>query len=164
MPRGVNQGRSRGIDAESVGSGLPEIVHQCDHIQDRWGPPLVDADCQAFCQAAGAKKPNENQKAKAPRKMKAAKDRGEEFHDPRVKTTSWEETRQAELSTLGRAPQRSDRGTGQIVSALRICARCACRPEKPVAGVISNGLCRLSPKSVGEADLGGRVARLGPVG
>ena len=59
-----------------------------DHIvQDRWGPPLVDADWHAFCQAiyegiegkdweklydhykemraAGVKKPNENQKAKA---------------------------------------------------------------------------------------------------
>ena len=29
VPRGVNQGRSRGTDAESGGSWLPEIVHQC---------------------------------------------------------------------------------------------------------------------------------------
>ena len=71
-----------------------------DHIaQDRWGPPLVDADWHAYCQAvyngiegrrlgvilrllqkemsraAGVKKPNENQKPKALWKIKAAKDR-----------------------------------------------------------------------------------------
>ena len=80
-----------------------------DHIaQDRWRPRLVDADWHAFCQAiykvieggdreelyyqnkemsraAGAKKPNENQKAKALWKMEAAKDRGEEFFDPERK-------------------------------------------------------------------------------
>ena len=31
-------------------------------------------------------------------------------------------------------------------------------------GVVSNGLRRLPPTSVGEADLGGRLALLGPVG
>ena len=35
---------------------------------------------------------------------------------------------------------------------------------RPVVEVVSNGLCRLPPKSVGEADLGGRLALLGPVG
>ena len=77
-----------------------------DHIaKERWGPPLVDADWQAFCQAlykgiegedwrelydankemsraVGFKKPQEAQKAKAFQKMKAAKDAG-------AKTTSW---------------------------------------------------------------------------
>ena len=75
------------------------------HIaQDRWGPP----DWQAFCQAiwkgiegrdweelfehhkemsraAGVRKPSETQKAKAFWKMKAAKDRGDNFYDPERK-------------------------------------------------------------------------------
>ena len=42
---------------------------------------------------AGAKKPQEAQKAKAHWKMKAAKDAGEEYYDPSVKTTSGEETK-----------------------------------------------------------------------
>ena len=76
-----------------------------DHIDENFlGPPLVDADWDAFCQAiykgvegnewgelyhhyremsksAGAKKPSESQKAKALSAMKAAKDRGDEFYD-----------------------------------------------------------------------------------
>ena len=76
------------------------------HIEfERWGPPQVDADwhasCQAICeaiegdewkelhyryrelnQAAGAKKPSESQKAKALSAMKAARDRDEEFYAP----------------------------------------------------------------------------------
>ena len=70
--------------------------------EKKWGPPLVDADWHAFCQAiyegiegreweelyfqcrdigkaAGAKKPSESQKAKALWAMKAAKDREEAF-------------------------------------------------------------------------------------
>ena len=74
------------------------------HIEpERWGPPLVDADWHAFCQALykgiegenrddmydtykamskvlGLKKPQEAQKAKALWVMKAAKDRKEEFY------------------------------------------------------------------------------------
>ena len=73
--------------------------------KERWSPPLVDADCHAFCQAlhkgieggdwgelydaykemsraVGVKKPQEAQKAKALGKMKAAKDSGEEYYDP----------------------------------------------------------------------------------
>ena len=69
------------------------------------GPPLVDADWYAFCQAlykgiegedweemyesykemsraVGVKKPQEAQKAKALWAMKAAKDRKEYFYDP----------------------------------------------------------------------------------
>ena len=79
VPRGVNQGRSRGIDAASM---LVTIA------EDRWEPPLVDADWHAFCQAickgiegrewselfdyckamseaAGVKKPSDSQKARA---------------------------------------------------------------------------------------------------
>ena len=80
-----------------------------DHIaKERWGPPLVDADWHAFCQAiykgiqggdweelydcykemsraAGVKKPPEAQKAKALWKMEAAKDAGEEYYDPNRK-------------------------------------------------------------------------------
>ena len=77
-----------------------------DHIQpERWGPPLVDADWYAFCQAlykgiegqdweemydsykvmsrgVGVKKPPEAHNAFAFWAMKAAKDRKEEFYDP----------------------------------------------------------------------------------
>ena len=77
-----------------------------DHIGEKgWGPPLVDADWHAFCQAiyegiegseweglyyhyrdmskaAGSKKPSESQKAKALWAMKAAKDREKETYDP----------------------------------------------------------------------------------
>ena len=72
---------------------------------ERWGPPLVDADWCAFCQAlykgieredweeindsykvmsraVGVKKPQEAQKAKALWALKAAKNRKEEFYDP----------------------------------------------------------------------------------
>ena len=81
-----------------------EACFNVDHIDKKWGPPLVDADWQAFCQAiqkgiegceweelhhqyrdlskaAGAKKPSKSQKAKALWAMKAAKDRGDEFYD-----------------------------------------------------------------------------------
>ena len=74
-----------------------------NHIEPaRWGPPLVDADWYAFCQAlckgtegedweemydsfqvmsraVGVKKPKGAQKAKALWPVKAAKDRKEEF-------------------------------------------------------------------------------------
>ena len=61
-----------------------------DHVEEnRWGPPLVDADWHAFClanremsKATGAKKLSESQKAKALWAMKAAEDSGEEFCDP----------------------------------------------------------------------------------
>ena len=77
-----------------------------NHIEpERWGPPLVDADWYAFCQAlykgiegedwedmyesykemsgaVGVRKPQEAQKVKALWALKAAKDRKEEFYDP----------------------------------------------------------------------------------
>ena len=92
------------LRAEEVGT--PKSCLNFDHTaHERWRPLLVDADWHAFCQAiykgiegddweelyehykemskaAGVKKPNENQKAKALCKMKAAKDRGEDIHDP----------------------------------------------------------------------------------
>ena len=69
---------------------------------DRWEPPLVDADWHAFCQAiykgiegkeweelychyrgaAGANEPSDSQKAKDLWAMKAVKDRREEYCDP----------------------------------------------------------------------------------
>ena len=52
VPRGVNQGRSRGIDAQSRRSWFPKECINVDHIsEDRWRPPLIDADWHAFCQA-----------------------------------------------------------------------------------------------------------------
>ena len=90
-----------------------------DHIAtERWGPPLVDADWHTFCQAknegiegdwgemydsykemsrsvggGGGKKPQEAKKANALWKMKAAKDAGEEYHDPDRKGNVLGETR-----------------------------------------------------------------------
>ena len=92
------------LRAEEVGTWKSYI--NVDHIaKERWGPPLVDTDWHAFCQAlykgiegedwgelfdaykemsraVGVKKPQEAQKAKALWKMKAAKDAGEEYYDP----------------------------------------------------------------------------------
>ena len=50
------------------------------------------------------KKPQEAQKSKALWKMKAAKDAGEEYHDPNARD---------KISTLGRTLQRSYWCTGQ---------------------------------------------------
>ena len=95
------------LRAEEVGT--QKSCTNVDHVaQENWRPPLVDADWHAFCQtiykgieredwedlyehykemskAAGVKKPNENQRAKAVWKMKAAKDREEDFYDPERK-------------------------------------------------------------------------------
>ena len=91
------------LRAEEVGTWTSYI--NVDPIgKERWGPPLVNYDWYAFCQAlykgiegedcgelrdackemsraVGVKKPQEAQKAKALWKMKAAKDAGEEYHD-----------------------------------------------------------------------------------
>ena len=100
------------LRAEEVGTWKSYII--VDHVtQERWGPPQVDADWHAFCQAlykedwgepydaskamsraVGVKKPQEAQKAKALRKMKAAKDAGEEYHDPTREDNIFGETRQ----------------------------------------------------------------------
>ena len=80
--------------------GTSKALINDDHIKpERWGPPLVDADWYAFCQAlykgiegddweemyeshkemsraVGVRKPQEAQKANALWKMKAAKDAG----------------------------------------------------------------------------------------
>ena len=43
--------------------------------------------------AAGVRKPNESQKARAIWKMKSAKDRGEDFYDPELKDNILERNR-----------------------------------------------------------------------
>ena len=102
--------------SEGLKMGVPKPFQMScinvDHVaEDRWGPPLVDADWHPFCQAtsegierseweelyehfkemsgaAGVRKPNVSQKAKALWKTKAARDRGEEFYDPERKDNS----------------------------------------------------------------------------
>ena len=91
------------LKAEAVGAqkSCINVEHMAD---DRWRPPLVDADWHAFCQAiykcielkaangrscnehykdmskaGGARKPSESQKARALWRMKAARDRSDEF-------------------------------------------------------------------------------------
>ena len=118
----VPEGRS---DITGGRSEYLEVVDRVKHIEpERWGPPLLDADWYAFCQALykdiegkyweemydsykvmskalGVKKPQESQKAKALRAMKAAKNRREEFYDL------------ARISFLGKSPQRSKCCLGQ---------------------------------------------------
>ena len=92
------------LRAEEVNTSKASI--NVNHIEpERWGPPLVDADWYASCQAlyrgiegedweemydsykvmsgaVGVWKPQEAQKAKALWALKAAKDRKEEFYEP----------------------------------------------------------------------------------
>ena len=92
-----------------VGSPRNCVCIKVDHIaEDRWGPPLVDADWHAFCpaiykgiegkdweelyehykemsRAAGVRKPSESQTARALWRMRAARDSGEDFCDPERK-------------------------------------------------------------------------------
>ena len=100
-----------------------------DHIEkERWGPPLVDYDWYAFCQAlykgtegedwremyeaykemsraVGVKKPQEAQKAKALWKMKAAKEAGEDYHDPHALRQNPGNKRD-NVSTLGKSTSK----------------------------------------------------------
>ena len=92
------------LRTEEVGS-QKSCINVDYTAEDRCGPPSVDADWHAFCQAiykgikgrdweqlyehhkensraVGVKKPNGRQKAKALWKMKAAKDGREDFYDP----------------------------------------------------------------------------------
>ena len=50
---GDGQGEPRWINAWSRLSGHMEVIHQCrPHCKnERWGPPMVDYDWYAFCQA-----------------------------------------------------------------------------------------------------------------
>ena len=87
--------------------GCPEVSIR-EGPEELTGPPLVDADWCAFCQAiykgiegkewedlyehckeigkvAGVRKTNDSQKARALWKMKAARDCGEDFYDPERK-------------------------------------------------------------------------------
>ena len=94
-----------GADDLTLRAEEVNTLKACITGENRWEPPLVDADWHAFCQAnykgiersgweelyfhyrwmskaTGAKKPSESQKAKDLWAMKAAKDRGEEYYDP----------------------------------------------------------------------------------
>ena len=97
---------------------------------------MVDADWHAFCQAickgiegsdwrelcdhykemsraAGVKKPNESQKARALWRMKAARDSGEDFYDPerkdnilgrnKTRLELWEEHLKGPIAALDKA-------------------------------------------------------------
>ena len=74
-----------------------------------WGE-LFDA-YKEMSRAVGVEKPQEAQKAKALWKMKAAKDAGEENNDPEREDNILRK-KQDTISTLGRAPQRPNCGTG----------------------------------------------------
>ena len=51
-PRGVNQGSPKELTLRAEEVGTQKSCINVDHIaQDRWGPLLVDADWDAFCQA-----------------------------------------------------------------------------------------------------------------
>ena len=120
------------LRAEEVDS--QQACFNVGHIaEDRWRPPLVDADWHAFCQAiyegiegsnweelyehyeevsgeAGVRKPNETQNAGAFWKMKAAKDSGEDFHVPddilgrnRTRRELWEEHLKDPIVALDKA-------------------------------------------------------------
>ena len=58
------------------------------------------------------RKPNGSQKAKARWKMKAARNSGDDFHDPESKDNILGRNKDA-TGTLGRAPQRPNFGTVQ---------------------------------------------------
>ena len=146
----------------------------------------MDADCHAFCQAiykgidgedwtefyeyfkemrkaARVKKPNENQKAKALWKMKATMDRREDFYDPerkdniverdKTRLELWKEHLKDPIVALDKALKCVENSCWRV-----------CWPEKLVEGATSSGPRTLPPKSVGKADMGGRLALLGSDG
>ena len=69
--------------------------------------------CKDMSKAAGVRKPNESQKAKALWKMKAARDSGEDFYDPerkdnilgrnKTRLELWEEHRKDPIVALDKA-------------------------------------------------------------
>ena len=169
------------LGAEEVGTWRSYTIF--DHIaKKRWGLPLVDADWHAFCKAffkgiegedwgelcdackenntaVGVKKPQEAQKTKALRKMKAAKEAGEEYYDP---------TREDNI--LGRNKTRIALWKEHLKDptvALDKALKCVessywrSRPECSVEEVSCNGWRWLPPEFVGKADLGERLALLG---
>ena len=121
--------------------GTQRAFINTDHTEfERWGPPLVDTDCHAFCQtiykgiegdeweelyydhrelsqAAGAKKPCESQNAKALWAMKAAWDRSEEYSDPVRKEDILDRTKNPP-GFVGRTSQRPDCGPGKSFGML----------------------------------------------
>ena len=136
-----------------------------DHIEEnRWGPPLVDFDGHAFCQAiykgiegseweemyspqrdmskaARAKKPSKSQKAEALWAIKAAKDREKEFYDPALKDNILGK-KTDKTGAEGRAPQRPNHSLGQSSEVPRMsllgCPLAQSSCEKSTA-TLSNG-------------------------
>ena len=119
--------------AEEVGASKASV--SVDHIEpERWvlswlmltGMPsarrctkasteTVGKKCTSrreMSRAVGVKNPQEAQKAKTLWKMKAAKDAGEEYYDP-TREDKYQRKKRNKISTLGRAPQRSNCWTGQ---------------------------------------------------
>ena len=96
----------------------------------------------------GVKKPREAQKATDFWKMKAAKDREEDFNDPESKD-----------KILGRNETREEHLKDPIVALDKalICVENSCWrvfwPENLVEEAFLNGRCWLPPKFVGEADV-----------
>ena len=104
-------------------------------------------------------KPQEAPKAKALWKMKATKDVGEEYYDPEREDNIMGRSKTRTISTLGRASQRSDWGTGSSSEMLKIRGRRSW-PEHFVEGAFCNGRCWL-PHSIHGME---RARRYGPHG
>ena len=112
--------------------------------------------------AVGVKKPQESQKAKALWKMKAAKEAGKEYYDPKrednIKGRNetilalWEEHLKDPIGALDKALQCEENQYQRS------------RPKALRERVFSNGCCWLPPKFVGEADLEGHLALFGSDG
>ena len=108
------------------------------------------------------KKLQEAQKAKALWKMKAAKDAGEDYHDPtrdykirersKTRLVLWEEHLRDPIVTLDTALKCVEN------SCWKVLAQVHC------GGSVLHGRCWLPPKFVGKADLGGRLALIGSNG
>ena len=112
--------------------------------------------------AVGVKKPQEAQNAKALWKMKAAKEAGEEYYDPKrednilgrskTRLALWEEHLKDPIGALEKALKRVEN------------QRQKCRPKALREKVFSNDCCWLPFKFVGKTYLGGRLAPLGSDG
>ena len=103
------------------------------------------------------------QKAKALWKRKEAKEAGEEYYDPRVKTH--QRKKRDKISTLEKNTLKDP--IGALDKALNLCGKSKLKVSaQSTFGKVffSNGCCWLPPKFVGKADLGGRLALLGPNG
>ena len=91
-----------------TGTPFCQVLYKGIEGED-WGE--LDDAYKEMSRAVGVKKPQEAKKAKALWKMKAANDAGEEYDDTDRKDNILRRNR-TRLALLGRAPQRSDRGSG----------------------------------------------------